>query len=98
MKEPFEPIPPDEVREHANYQEAAHAAGIPAPAVLRAGDGDAFAELAGVQVRVFEWVDLRERDPNVDPAEVGRIVAVYPPPGLPRTSPDRSLVHQGHRE
>ena len=67
--------PADEVHEHADYQEVAHAAGIPAPAVVRAGDGDAFADLAGVQVRVFEWVDLRERDPNVDPAEVGRIVA-----------------------
>jgi thiamine kinase-like enzyme len=74
VKEPFEPIPLDEVREHADYQDAAHAAGIPAPAVFRAGD-DAFAELAGVQVRVFEWVDLLERDPNVDPAQVGRIVA-----------------------
>ena len=75
VKEPFEPIPADEVREHADYQEAAHAAGIPAPAVFRADDGDAFAELAGVQVRVFEWIDLRERDPNVDPVQVGRIVA-----------------------
>ena len=75
VKEPFEPIPLDEVREHADYQEAAHAAGIPAPAVLRADDGDAFAELAGVRVRVFEWVDLLERDANVDPAHVGRIVA-----------------------
>jgi Ser/Thr protein kinase RdoA (MazF antagonist) len=75
VKEPFESIPADEVQEHAEYQEAAHAAGIPVPAVVRAGDGDAFAELAGVQVRVFQWVDLRERDPNVDPAEVGRIVA-----------------------
>ena len=75
VKEPFEPVPAEEVREHADYQEAAHAAGIPAPAVIRAGDGDAFADLAGVQVRVFEWVDLHERDPDVDPAQVGRIVA-----------------------
>ncbi len=75
VKEPFEPIPLEEVREHADYQEAAHAAGIPAPAVLRADDGDAFAELAGVRVRVFEWVDLLERDANVEPANVGRIVA-----------------------
>jgi thiamine kinase-like enzyme len=75
VKEPFEPISLDEVREHADYQEAAHAAGIPVPAVFRAGDGDAFAELAGVQVRVFEWVDLLERDADVDPAQVGRIVA-----------------------
>jgi Ser/Thr protein kinase RdoA (MazF antagonist) len=75
VKEPFEPIPAEEVREHADYQEAAHASGIPAPAVIRAGDGDAFADLAGVRVRVFEWVDLRERAPDVDPAAVGRIVA-----------------------
>jgi Ser/Thr protein kinase RdoA (MazF antagonist) len=75
VKEPFDPVPEEEVREHANYQEAAHAAGIPSPAVIRAGDGSALIDVGGTQVRVFEWVDLEERDPSVDPAEVGRLVA-----------------------
>jgi Ser/Thr protein kinase RdoA (MazF antagonist) len=75
VKEQFEPIPEEEVREHADYQEAAHAAGIPSPAVVRAGDGGASIDLGGTQVRAFGWVDLRERDPNIDPVEVGEVIA-----------------------
>jgi Ser/Thr protein kinase RdoA (MazF antagonist) len=75
VKEPFEAAPLDEICEHAAFQEAACAAGIPAPAVIRADDGSALADVRGAQVRVFEWIDLLERDARVDPAEVGGIVA-----------------------
>jgi thiamine kinase-like enzyme len=75
VKEQFEPFPVEEVREHVGFQEAAHDGGIPTPAVIRTSDGDALIDVGGTQVRVFEWVDLLERDPNVDPLEVGRIVA-----------------------
>jgi hypothetical protein len=75
VKEQFEPFPVAAVREHAGFQEAAHGAGIRAPAVVRTRDGDPMIDLGGVQVRVFGWVDLLERDANVDPAEVGAIVA-----------------------
>jgi fructosamine-3-kinase len=75
VKEPFEPIALQEVREHADFQQTAGAAGVPTPAVIRTGDGDAHAELGDTQVRVFEWVELRARNPDVDPAEVGSIVA-----------------------
>jgi Ser/Thr protein kinase RdoA (MazF antagonist) len=75
VKEPFERVPEEEVQEHASFQEAAHAAGVPSPAIVRAGDGSVLADVDGARVRVFEWVDLRDRDPSVDPAEVGGIVA-----------------------
>lgn len=75
VKEPFEPVPVEEVREHASLQEAAHAAGIPSPEIVRAGDGSVLADVNGAQVRAFGWVDLHDRDPNVDPVEVGSIVA-----------------------
>jgi Ser/Thr protein kinase RdoA (MazF antagonist) len=75
IKEQFEPFPEEEVREHAAFQEAAHAAGIRVPSVVRDRDGGATTMFGDAQVRVFEWVDLRERDPNVDPAEVGGLVA-----------------------
>ena len=75
VKEPFDPIPEEEVLEHADYQEAAHAAGISTPAVIRATDGRPYTDMGGVQVRVFEWVDLGERDPSVNPVEVGTVVA-----------------------
>ena len=69
------PFPEHEVLEHADYQEAAHAAGIPTPAVIRADDGRPYADLAGVRVRVFEWVDLGERDAGLNPVDVGTVVA-----------------------
>ncbi len=34
-----------------------------------------FAALAGAQVRVYEWVDLRGPDPRLDPGQVGAVVA-----------------------
>jgi Ser/Thr protein kinase RdoA (MazF antagonist) len=75
VKEPFEPVPGEEVDEHAAFQEAARAAGIPTPAVIRAVDGTVLAGVGDAHVRVFEWVTLRDRTPDLDPAEVGRIVA-----------------------
>jgi Ser/Thr protein kinase RdoA (MazF antagonist) len=75
IKEQFDPFPDDEVREHAAFQEAAFAAGIIVPAVIRDRAGQATTMFGGVQVRAFGWVDLRERTPDVDPAEVGNVVA-----------------------
>ena len=75
IKEQFEPFPEDEVREHAAFQEAAHAAGINVPVVIRDRDGRATTMFGGVQVRAFGWVDLRKRTPDVDPVEVGSVVA-----------------------
>lgn len=87
VKEPFEPVPEFEVLEHASFQEAAHAAGIPSPAIVRAGDGSVLADVGDAHVRVFEWVDLLDRDPNVDPAEVGGIVASIHRLGFPGRLP-----------
>ena len=75
IKEQFDPFPEDEVREHAAFQEAAFAAGINVPAVIRDRDGRATTMIDDVQVRAFGWVDLRERTPDVDPVEVGSVIA-----------------------
>ena len=75
IKEQFDPFPDDEVREHAAFQEAAFAAGIRVPAIIRDRDGQATSMFGDVQVRAFGWVDLRERTPDVDPAEVGALIA-----------------------
>jgi hypothetical protein len=61
--------------EDAAFQAAARAAGVPAPAVLRATGGAWHAEIGGLPVRVYEWVDLLPPSTEVDPAEAGRIVA-----------------------
>jgi Ser/Thr protein kinase RdoA (MazF antagonist) len=75
IKEQFDPFPEEEVHEHAAFQEAAFAAGIRVPAIIRDRDGQATTMFGDVQIRAFGWVDLRERTPDVDPAEVGNVVA-----------------------
>ncbi len=76
VKEWFEPPALDGLAEGVAFQEAAAAAGIPSPPTVRAPDGSWLAELDGTAVRVQAWVDLRKRDPMVDPARVGRLVGM----------------------
>ncbi len=75
VKVPFWPSDEDEVRSSAAFQEAACAAGVPAPQVRRTTEGSAFATVEGKQVRVYGWVDLRGPDSMLDPAQVGAVVA-----------------------
>src|SRR5262249_21224039 len=56
-------------------QAAAHAVGVPTPQARRTIEGPVFATIAGSQVRVFEWVDLRARDSRLEPDQVGAVVA-----------------------
>lgn len=88
VKVPFQPSNEDDVRDTTAFQEAAYAAGVPAPRVRRTAAGTVFAPVAGRQVRVYEWVDLRATDPDLDPALVGAVVAAihrvgagFPPSG-----------------
>jgi Ser/Thr protein kinase RdoA (MazF antagonist) len=71
----FDQSTEDEVRWSAAFQEAACAAGVPAPRVRRTTEGCVFAALESTQVRVYEWVDLRGPDPQLDPGRVGAVVA-----------------------
>jgi Ser/Thr protein kinase RdoA (MazF antagonist) len=61
--------------EDAEFQTAARAAGVPAPAVMRTTAGEVFAEVGGVGVRVYDWVDIRPPDRTLDPERVGTLVA-----------------------
>ena len=75
VKVPFDRSSEDEVRLATAFQEAACAAGVPAPQVRRTAQGCVFAAIGGRQVRVYEWVDLRPRDSGLDPERVGAVVA-----------------------
>src|SRR4051812_5531217 len=75
VKVPFQESDEAGVSLSARFQEAACAAGVPAPAVRRATDGCVFARVGGRQVRVYEWVDLERPDPLLDPGLVGAAVA-----------------------
>jgi Ser/Thr protein kinase RdoA (MazF antagonist) len=75
VKVPFHWSGEDEARSAAAFQEAACAAGVPAPRVRRTTEGDVFAALEGRQVRIYEWIDLRAPDAMLDPVQVGAVVA-----------------------
>jgi hypothetical protein len=64
-----------ELLEGAAFQQAALAAGVPTPAPRRTGAGDCIAECGGVRVRLHAWAELHDPDPNLDPVDVGRLVA-----------------------
>jgi Phosphotransferase enzyme family len=66
---------PDLDGEDAAFQAAARTAGVPAPAVLRTAGGGWHADIGGLPVRAYEWVDLLPASRDIDPAEAGRIVA-----------------------
>jgi Ser/Thr protein kinase RdoA (MazF antagonist) len=75
VKEPFERPVVEEADDHASFQDAALAAGVPTPGIVRTVDGAVLTDLASATVRVYEWVELLEREARLDPAAVGRIVA-----------------------
>ena len=75
VKVPFHPSGEDDAQVSTRFQEAAHTAGVPTPAVRRTTDGRVFATVHGRQVRVYEWVALGAPDPGLDPAMVGAVVA-----------------------
>jgi aminoglycoside phosphotransferase (APT) family kinase protein len=77
----------DEVRRTTEFQEAAGAAGVPAPEVRRTADGHVFADVGGTRVRVYEWVDLLPPDPGLDPALVGAVVAAVHQVPVPHVGP-----------
>lgn len=76
VKEAFEPPEEAEVARAAAFAEAAAAAGVSTPRAVRTVDGAFLQPAAGATVRVFAWADLGPLDRRVDPAAVGRLLAV----------------------
>jgi hypothetical protein len=48
---------------------------VPTPEIVRTVDRRVLVHVDDVQVRAYEWVDLLDRDTDLDPGEVGRVVA-----------------------
>jgi Ser/Thr protein kinase RdoA (MazF antagonist) len=94
VKVPFHQCTEDGVRSSAAFQEAACAAGVPAPRVRRTTEGRVFATLDGRQVRVYEWVDLRAPDAMLDPGRVGAVVAAIHRVPATDPSPLDSWYHE----
>lgn len=66
----------------AGFQEAAVAAGVPAPGVRRTRDGAVLTFVGRTSLRVLEWVDMAGPDATLDPVAVGGLLA-----GLHRVPP-----------
>jgi len=96
VKVPFHPSSEDEVRLTTEFQEAAHAAGVPAPQVRRTTEGTVFATAeGGGQVRVYDWVDLLPSDPGMDPGLVGAVTAaIHRVPFAADPSPVHPWYHE----
>ncbi|HEY4610199.1 MAG TPA: hypothetical protein VIH06_13375, partial [Ilumatobacteraceae bacterium] len=75
VKEPFERPVTGEAEDDAAFQDAARTAGVPMPTAVRTASGDVLCELASATIRVYEWVELMQRDARLDPATVAEIVA-----------------------
>jgi len=76
VKEWFDEPDRAEVEEGARFQKAAADAGIPSPPVVRTASGDLLAQLDGTTTRVQGWVELNDRDPILDPVDVGQLVGL----------------------
>ncbi|MGO4597199.1 phosphotransferase enzyme family protein [Terrabacter sp. 2RAF25] len=72
-----------DVSRDANFVEAALAAGVFTPRLVRTPDGDVATLVDDTAVRVFEWVDLRSRSRQLDPAAVGSTLAALHHAGAP---------------
>ncbi len=75
VKTSFARSPADLDGEDVEFQTAARAAGVPAPMVVRTVDGAPWADVGGVPVRLYEWVDVLPPDRSIDPAQVARMLA-----------------------
>ena len=64
-----------QILEGAAFQEAALAAGVPTPGVRRTPSGDLIAPIDEVCVRLHAWVDLEDPNFDLDPVQLGALVA-----------------------
>ena len=96
VKESFEPFDDDELaaaQVSGAFHLACSEAGIPTPAPQTA-DGRFVVEVGGEQLQAFEWVDLADPEPLLDPEAVGALVAALH--GVRRTP--ESEVHEWFEE
>ena len=76
VKATFHELSESEAARIAAFQTAARSAGVGAPAVLTTATGAHLATVDGTALRLYGWVDICDPDVGLDPAAVGRLVAV----------------------
>jgi Ser/Thr protein kinase RdoA (MazF antagonist) len=76
-----------EAQRAGEFQNLARQHGVPAPEARTTRSGQFSHEVAGTLVRVQSWVDVLDRDPLLDPARVGVVVAALHRTGQPPDGP-----------
>lgn len=87
VKEWFAGPDPSVADQDAAFSSRARAAGLCTPKVVPTTDGQVTAYLDDTMVRVFEWVDLLPRTPELDPVRVAEAVALLHRVGGPTEEP-----------
>jgi Ser/Thr protein kinase RdoA (MazF antagonist) len=87
VKQLLNPLAEQDVAAEVALQSEMVRRGVPAPEPLRTPDGRVLAEIDGVLVRVFTWVDLEEPRTDLDPAAVGVLLATLHRDPLPAAGP-----------
>lgn len=88
VKELLLPLTAAEAAADVSFLEVAAAQpSFVSPVPMRTTAGSALAEIAGRQVRVHTWVDIREPDTQLDPARIGTMLAALHAVGDDRDDP-----------
>jgi len=76
VKHLLAPLDEDSVATEVGLQSEMVRRGIPLPTPIRTPDGRVLADVDGLLLRAFTWVDLDEPRTDLDPAAVGGLLAV----------------------
>lgn len=87
VKQSFSAVDAAEAEFDAAFQDAAFAAGLPLPRVVRTTAGRVLADVPGGIVRLYGWVDVLPVDKDLDPAEMGRLLAALHAVVVPTNEP-----------
>lgn len=87
VKEWFGDPVPEEVERAARWEDGFAAGGAPVPRVHRTAGGAALTRVAGVPVRVHDWVEVLPADRGLDPEGVGEALAALHRVRLPVDGP-----------
>jgi thiamine kinase-like enzyme len=87
VKRSYGEFPAADAQRAGVFQNLAREHGVPTPVAVTTAAGHYGEEVAGTLIRVQSWVDVLDRDPLLDPAAVGGVVAALHRTGHPADGP-----------
>lgn len=103
IKQVFDPGDPADDELSTTFHRRCWEAGIPTPEPIRGTAGSFVVDVAGEQVRAYGWVDLEDPDRDLDPVQVGRLLAALhavrvPPAGVVDPWFEAAIGRRGWRQ